>query len=154
MLSFKRTFTVLESFFPIILNIFVLSGNMLLNTSNSQDQRVSVGGTAVHLECNLGGFFWQIQHSCSVKCVYPAKSSVICREGKDCLFCGWGENAAWHGRVMLVCVFAGVDHRKRVYEDIRTRPCRGQGVGGEEELPELLYCRESKKSRIYAVPAK
>lgn len=57
MLSFKRTFTVLESFFPIILNIFVLSGNMLLNTSNSQDQGVSVGGTAIHLECNLGGFF-------------------------------------------------------------------------------------------------
>lgn len=46
----------------------------------------------------------------------------------------------------LVCSLAGVGHRKLVNEDIRTHPCGGQGVGGEEELPESLYCRESKKS--------
>lgn len=47
---------------------------------------------------------------------------------------------------MAVYVFAGVDHRKLVYEDICAHPCSRQGVGGEKELPQSLYCRESKKS--------
>lgn len=47
MLSFKGTFTGPEIFFPIILNIFILSGNMLLNTLTRQDSGISVCGTAV-----------------------------------------------------------------------------------------------------------
>lgn len=58
--------------FPNLLNIFILSGNMLLSKLTRQDERISVGGTAVHLECNLCFFG---QSSCREKCVCPAKKN-------------------------------------------------------------------------------
>lgn len=45
-----------------------------MSKSTRQDWGISVGGTAVHLECNLC-FIGQLQSSCKEKCVCPVKKT-------------------------------------------------------------------------------
>lgn len=103
---------------------------------------------AVHLEHNLG-FFGQIQSPHSEKCVCLAKNSVFVEKARIARLAGEGSMLRCIEGLCVWCLarlLAGADHRKLVYEDVCTHPCSGQGVGGEKELPESLYCRESKKS--------
>lgn len=84
-----------------------------------------------------------------MKNVCPAKKSVFVE--KVGIACVAGEGSMLHCTEglcewRLACWLAGVHHRKPVYEDICTRPCSGQGVGGEKELPKFLCCKVSKKS--------